>query len=1382
MVVGIGASAGGLTALQRFFADVPRETGIAFVVVVHLSPDHESHLASVLQPHALLRVEQVTESVALEADRIYLIPPGANLDAIDTHLRLSKLEVSRKERAPVDHFFRTLAEAHDGHAVGIILSGTGSDGALGVKAIKEKGGLAIAQDPNDAEYDGMPQSAIATGAVDLVLPLAEIPPAVLRYAHTKPQITATDDEEEVAEDAQALLHKLFGQIRARTGRDFTRYKRSTLLRRIARRMQLQQIEELPAYVEQLRSSPDEARALADDFLITVTNFFRDPLVYEKLETDVLPAIFARKTGDDRDVRVWSVGCATGEEAYSLAMLCLEEAARHDPAPRIQVFASDLHEHSLERARHAFYPGDIQVDVSAERLRRFFLKEEGGYRVRKEVRDVVVFAPHNLLADPPFSRLDLIACRNLLIYLQRNAQQEVDELFHYALRPHGFLVVGNSESLVRPELFLAEDKKACIYRKRDVPTPEPRLQGVPTWRGLARDRRPLPEADQRRVSYGDLHVRILERYGPPTLLVGPDDRVVNLSGEAGRYLQHPSGELTASAFKLVREELRLELRACLGEARRSGAEVRTRPIRVQLQGSARPVVLRARPSTVPQELGFVLVLFEEWDAEREAGSPAEAQAIAHTLRERPEHELEAELELMRHQLQAIVEEYETSQEEMRASNEELQSANEEFRSTLEELETSKEELHSMNEELQTANQENRHKVDELAQLSGDLQNLLTATDIATLFLDRELRIMRFTPKVRDLFNVRATDRGRPLSDLTHRLAHADLHADAAAVLARLVPIERDVTDETGRCYFMRLLPYRSTVDRIDGVVLTFVDITAMKEVEGALRQSEERVTEELAAMLRLHELVSRLLVCADLATALAEVLDSTLALTHAHMGNVQLLGADGVLRIAIQRGLSEAFLAHFGQVQAGGGAACGRALEGKRRVIIHDVMTDAAYVAHREVAAAAGYRGVQSTPLISREGEALGVLSTHFAKPYHPSERDLRILDLYARQAAEFIERVRSIDVLNEKTRLLVEEDQRKGFFLAALGHELRNPLAALDAAMRVIEQGIRSSADLQPLMATQVEQLKRLVNDLLEISRITRGTIALRKTRTDLVALIRRVAASVEAGPRTKQQQLVLPTESVHAHVDEVRLEQVLANLLTNASKYSPEGARIEVSAWRERQDVLIAVRDEGRGLRSEDLRRIFEPFEQVDSRGGGLGIGLALAKRLVELHDGSIEAASEGSGRGSVFTLRLPVGEADSAVVAPDAGRIPEALPRGTRVLVVDDQRDNADTLGMLLNAQGADVRCAYTGADAIEQARSWRPQVALVDLGLPDMTGYAVAEQIRAAQGEGVLLLAVTGFGDPAADVRAKRAGFAERLVKPIDHQRLDALIARHLAQGRS
>jgi two-component system CheB/CheR fusion protein len=837
-VVGIGASAGGFAALKTFFAHVPPDSGLSFVVVVHLSPDHESHLAELLQPHVSIPIEQVNEATVLEPNHVYVIPPNANINTIDTHLRLTKLE-ERRHRAPIDNFFRTLAETHDGHAVAVILTGSGSDGSVGITDIKANAGLVIVQDPREAEYDGMPHSAVATGLADFVLPVAEIPQTILRFDRTDPHLPQPKDGEEVSSGEQALMQKLFAQLRARTDRDFSRYKRSTIMRRVARRMQLNYLESLPSYIDRLRTRPEEARALADDLLITVTHFFRDPAVFERLENEVVPRLFEKKSAPET-VRAWSVGCATGEEAYSLAMLLLEQAERQESPPQIQVFASDLHTRALEKAREGLYAADITKDVSPERLKRFFQQENGGYRIRKEVRDLVVFASHNLLSDPPFSRLDLICCRNLLIYLERDVHRDVIELFHYALNPDGALVLGSAESLEATDLFLVEDKKLCIFRKRNVPAPEPRLPVFPLTKGR------MPGEDGVRttlpaepLAYRRLHQHMVEQNSLPSLLIGPDNKIVHLSDRAGRYLIHPGGEPTASVLKLARPELRFELQALLNAAREKRQPVDSHAIEVQFNGQARPVVLHVRPALETVRYGFALILFEEQEPTAPDQPTPEATTPSDWMKERIAH-LETELTVSRQRHQALVEEYETNQEEMKASSEEMQSTNEELHSTMEELETSKEELQSINEELQTVNQQNRQRLEEMSQLSSDLQNLLAATDIATLFLDRELRILRYMPKLGELFNMRVSDVGRSIFDLKHRLVYGELRGDAEAVIGSLMPVEREVQDDHGRWYVARVRAYRSVEDRIEGVVITFVDIDTRKRAEEGLRASEERL--------------------------------------------------------------------------------------------------------------------------------------------------------------------------------------------------------------------------------------------------------------------------------------------------------------------------------------------------------------------------------------------------------------------------------------------------------------------------------------------------------------------------------------------------------------
>lgn len=830
-IIGIGASAGALNALKTLLNFIPENTGFAYVIVVHLSPDHKSALPELLQPAVKMPVIQVNKTMELKPDHVYVIPPNANLNTIDTHVRLSKLEERRSERAPIDHFFRTLADVHDGNSIGIILTGTGSDGTLGLKEIKEKGGLTIVQDPDEAEYDGMPQSAISTGLVDIILPLKEIPAYVINYLSTKPKLKSLETNKPDNEEYQ-IIQKILAQVRARTGRDFNRYKLSTILRRLQRRMQIYQVELLNDYLEILRRNPEEVRALSDDFLITVTSFFRDPEVFKFISEKVIHQILNKRRGNDQ-IRIWTIGCATGEEAYSLAMLFFEVVGNNDEIPHVQIFASDLHEVSLKRAREGYYPGDIKSEVNNDRLRKFFTKENNGYRIRKELREHVIFTPHNLLGDPPFSRLDLIVCRNLLIYLKRDVQREVFELFHYSLQPDGFLVLGTSEHLENTELFSVENKEFSVYRKKNVTGPEPRLPVFPrVYTGLSTTNTRLEERIP--VSPGILHHKIIESQALPSLLIGEDYQIIHVSESCGRFLSIPGGEITRDAFKLINPQLQLELRSVIYSAKENNRLVRSKPIHFQIEGEQKQVFILSRVVQDPGAGQIILVMFEEFE---ESYDSAKNVIEEDQNKNANIEQLEREVQETRQRLQAIIEEYETSREEMKASNEELQSANEELRSTMEELETSKEELQSVNEELSTLNQENRHKVEELAQLTSDLQNLLAATDIATLFLDKNFRILRFTPRLSEIFNVLHADRGRLISDITNKLSYDNLVGDAKQVLKNLQSIEKEIMDKDGNTYLTRLLPYRSSEDKIEGVVITFVDITERKKWEETLQKAK-----------------------------------------------------------------------------------------------------------------------------------------------------------------------------------------------------------------------------------------------------------------------------------------------------------------------------------------------------------------------------------------------------------------------------------------------------------------------------------------------------------------------------------------------------------------
>jgi two-component system CheB/CheR fusion protein len=834
-IVGIGASAGGLKALQQFFQRMRSDSDLAFVIILHLSPEHESNLAGLLQYHTAMPVMQVTGATQVECNHVYVIPPASNLALADGTLRLSEPQRLHGQHVAIDLFFRTLAETHGSNAAAVVLSGTGSDGASGLKRVKEMGGVTFAQDPQDAEYDSMPRNAIATGLVDYVLPAAAMPDQLLAYVGNAQKIRLPTADPVPHSDQAEALREIFVLMRVRTGHDFSNYKRATMLRRIGRRMQVHGIAEIGEYVATLRERPGEVEALLRDLLISVTNFFRDHEAFAALEAN-LPRLFTDKSLGDH-VRVWVAGCATGEEAYSVAMLLREYANRLDRPPEIQIFATDIDEDAIALAREGRYTENITADVSPERLQLFFNQEQGFYRVKKDIRDMVLFAVHNLLRDPPFSKLDMVTCRNLLIYLDRDIQQQLLKLFHFVLRPDGLLLLGASEFADGvPDLFGPIDKHNRLFARHSTPRSTNVLPSLP----LAGQRiatRESAEALPAAPSFGELHLRMLEQYAPPSVLVNQDYEIIHLSESAGQFLQFGAGEPSFNLLNVVHPDLRIELRTALFRAIQRGRGSEASRVRMRTDGTTRWINLVVRPAQNPPSTQvFVLVIFDESTPGEPAHEPSAAEEQEPLARQ-----LDQELQYTKSQLRSTVEQYETSIEELKASNEELQAINEELHSTTEELETSKEELQSINEELHAVNQELKNKIDELSRVNADLQNFLAATDIGTIFLDRALRIVSYTPQAEQLFNLIPADIRRPLAHVTHRITYTNLPDDAAQVLDRLTTIEREVQRDDGRWYITRLLPYRTVDDRINGVVLTFVDINQRKLAEQA-RLEAHRQTE------------------------------------------------------------------------------------------------------------------------------------------------------------------------------------------------------------------------------------------------------------------------------------------------------------------------------------------------------------------------------------------------------------------------------------------------------------------------------------------------------------------------------------------------------------
>lgn len=837
-IVGVGASAGGLEAFTQLLFSLPTEINMAFVFVQHLDPRHESMLADILAKSTKIPVQEVKDGLSVQPGRVYIIPPNTDMSILNGVLSLAPRKAARGQHMPIDHFFRSLAEDQKDRAIGIILSGTASDGTMGLSAIKEEGGLTFAQDEKSAKYDGMPHSAIAAGVVDFVLPPDKIARELVRIGqHPYAALLPARKGDEADLKGEDDFNRIFILLRNASGVDFSQYKPTTIKRRVARRMLLHRIEQLGNYVRYLKESPSELKELYQDLLINVTSFFRDKEVFSVLKTQVFPGLIKNRPAN-LPIRVWVPGCATGEEAYSIA-ICLVEYLSENVVYPIQIFATDVSEQAIDKARTGIYPQTAVQEISSERLRRFFIKVEGGYQISKNIRDMCVFARQDLAKDPPFSKMDIISCRNVLIYLSQALQKKILPTFHYSLNPNGFLLLGGSETVGGfADLFSMIDKKNKIYNKQMTPhrihldfamskyeagKEEDGKKGAESVKGIFDLQK---EADR----------LIIARFAPAGVLVNDNLDIMQFRGHTGDYLEPASGPASLSLLKMAREGLMLDLHSAIQEAKKKDIQVRRTNLHVKYNGSEHKEinleVIPIKPSPISRERYF-LVLFEEM-----ALSPV--QAMPKTIskpkktsetKERPEerevNKLRQELKATKEYLESTIEEQEATNEELRSALEEIQSSNEELQSTNEELETAKEELQSTNEELTTVNEELQNRNVELSQINNDIVNLLGSVNIPIVILGSDLTIRRFTPTAEKMLNLIPTDIGRPLSNLRPNMDIPDLDALLTEVIDTLTIKEVELQDQEGRWYSMRIRPYKTLDNKIDGVIITFIDIDVMK---------------------------------------------------------------------------------------------------------------------------------------------------------------------------------------------------------------------------------------------------------------------------------------------------------------------------------------------------------------------------------------------------------------------------------------------------------------------------------------------------------------------------------------------------------------------------
>ena len=1486
-VVGVGASAGGIEALKGFFAATGADTGMAYIVIQHLSPEHESLMADILGRCTRMPVLVIEAGMRVEPNHVYVIRPGFTVTLRDATLHLGEPVEKRGHRRPIDDFFRSLAQEQKENAIAIILSGTGTNGSAGAQAIKAAGGLCIAQDPETAEFPGMPQSVIHAGYADQVLPVDEIPAALRQYVEHpfldlqgKGRVRAAQELERHRED----LERIVGIVRNRTGHDFAPYKPPTILRRIDRRLGLLGITSLADYAEVLREKTQEVTALANDLMINVTGFFRDPGAWEAFREAVIEPLVAQRA-PDQTIRAWVAACASGEEAYSLAMLITEEAERLGKSVDVKIFATDTADKSLAFARAGIFPGGIEGDISAERLERFFERDDHSYRVKKSLRDQVVFAPQDVLRDPPFSRVDIITCRNLLIYLEPEAQRRALMLMHFALREGGHLLLGNAETLGHADsLFEVVSKRWRIYRRAGVGRQAITLPTVasraPEVRQVARL---LPVSLARPSPTATLQAALLDEFGPPTAVVDTNERLVYFHGEAEPYLQLPPGEMTQNLLDLVRPALRSAVRTSL---RQAIAERRTVSTEVQSETGAGPMSVVAAPLRHSRPPDYFRVSFEQGlDNSRPAEAGAlTAKALRGASREPapPDSFLEEEVRVLRRELQASVESFEATNEELKASNEEVTSINEELQSANEELETGKEELQALNEELVTVNAQLQTKLLELEALTNDLDNLLSSTNIAVVFLDTQLRVRRFTPAISDLLELLPADIGRPLAHLAQKFSDGDLIADATAVLARLAPLEAEALSHSGRWYLRRTLPYRTDDNRIGGIVVTFVEITARKHAQQAVEAAQARlqaVIEQMPAAVLMVEAPSGKLLLANRLAAtlfhqefplpfigqdwtvayavlqgihpdgrpfqrdewpLARTLASGETVLDAELAFIRRDGSRRALSmnaspIRSDSGTMVAAVAAFWDVtDRKRGEAALRESEARFRMLVESVHDFAIFMLDKEGRVVSWNQGAQRVTGHSEEdivGKPVDVLFTPEDRAAQAPQSEIRraaesgralderwhlrkdgtrfwasgVLTVardadgiphgYVKVMRDQTDRKQTDARLQEALRSAQQlraraegANRAKDEFISTVSHELRTPLNTIRLWSRMFVGGkVPAPQVMEGGRAIDRAALaqQQLIDDLLDVSRMASGQLRLAMRDT---VLIDAVEAAVEAiHPLADSRHIDLTTdlsaEVGVVYVDPDRVQQVVWNLLANAVKFTPEGGKVHVRVSRVDGTVEIEVRDTGIGIAQEFLPYVFDRFRQAEQgasrRFAGLGLGLAIAKQLVELQGGTIAARSDGEGHGASFLVLLPLERRTVSSEATEAGLQAESPDlQGKQLLLVEDELTARGATQFLLEQQGARVRSVGSAAQAREALAALRPDAIVADIGMPVEDGYALLEALRRSEKEQGLAripaVAVTAFARAEDREHALAAGFDDHLPKPVDPERLVRALA--------
>jgi len=1373
-IVGIAASAGGLEAFTQLISNLPTDTGMAFVLIQHLSPDHESLLSEILGRATAMPVRQVEDRMMVEPNEVYVIPPKTQMQLVDGMLHLAPRQKRRGKYMPGDIFFESLAADRGNKAIAVVLSGTDGDGAQGLEAIKVAGGVTFAQSDNSAKFDGMPNSAVATGNVDFVLSPESIAAELVTLSQS-PLLSYSQPVHVVTElpEPGTALTTIFALLRTTTGVDFTHYKPNTLDRRLQRRMLLYKLESLDDYAQYLQTHPAEVKALYEEILIHVTSFFRDPEAFEQLKVQVFPTISQNKS-IDAPIRIWIAGCSTGEEVYSIAMCLLEFLSDRATLPPIQIFATEISEATISKARSGFYLDTQMEGVSLERQNRFFVPlASGGYQISSAVRELCVFARHNLGGDPPFSNLDFISCRNVLIYLSDSLQERIMALFHYSLNLAGFLLLGTSESVkTSSDLFTPVQEKFKIYvRKLTLTRPLFSFTTSPYTMNSADRRQRLTENLANTFDLArEVDQLISLRYAPVSVVVNEQMDILQVRGDTDPYLKLTPGTTNLNLLMMAREGLAAALRTVIYQAQTQNLMVRQEHI--EIESGERSILLNLNVVPFQPTIGntpYFLVCFEAVSplvlhrsaAPTENGEPADSKREIEQLRQALATATQRELAVQVH-LQAVIQEQNNLNQSLRVANEEVLSTNEELQSTNEELQTAKEEIQATNEELSTTNDELRSRNLQQNRDNSDLNNFIGSISIPIIMLTNDLRIRRFTPTAQRLFNFIPADVGRPFNDLRGNFDVPNLELMIAEVLETLNTKEQEIQTETGYWYVLRIRPYRTMENQIDGVAIVFLDIDALKR-NAAMLESARNYAETIVA---------------TVPTPIV-VLDAEMRVNTANrsfyetfqLSALETLQADlfelgnGQWNLPLLRSLLE-------------------------ELLVDDVLLQEFEIDHE----------------FERVGQKTLMLNAcKLQRDDNVSKILLSIEDITDRKQFE-VERSQLLTQEQTARHQAESANRAKDEFLSNLSHELRNPLNTMMGWAQMLRTRTLNEATITQALEVIERSAKaqsQLIEDILDVSRITHGKLHLTTRLLDLRLVAQAAIDVVQLSATAKNIQIGSQLSSAMVMGDADRLQQVLWNLLSNAIKFTPCGGRIEVQLECVDEYAQVQISDTGQGISDQLLPHIFERFRQGDASTtkakAGLGLGLSIVRQLVEMHGGTVQAQSPGAGQGTTLTVRLPLRSTPQDVIPPSDLELeptaPDASPAeasdailslaGLHILTVDDEVDTCELLTVMLGQYGAEVLTAASAREALAalSAHPDRYDVLICDIGMPEEDGYFLIRQIRsldAAAGGQIPAIALTAYASEAEQQRAIEAGFQTHMAKPVDLVQLVAMVAKLV--GRS